>query len=216
MNPSQTHVEMLSAYLDGELPEDETTRVEQMLERDPNLRRQLAGLRSVSAGLGHLERLAPPPTLGQDVARRIALAGEKRSLLDRIEGGLSGFQGQSNVFVMFAVVLALATIMYFFSQGLERSKLTPVVFDDPAVAPVDLEGVTTVFLAERLFRRQGDRWIEEGLGANAVENARRVELERSADLLESHPELRSIAQLGHAVLRLDGEVIEIVAAETAE
>ena len=207
MNSSQNQVEMLSAYLDGELPEDETTQVEQMLENDPDLRSELAGLRSISTGLGHLERLAPPPTLGQDVARRIALAGEKRSLLDRIEGGLSGAPSQSNIFLMFAVVLALATIMYFFSHGLERNTLTPVVFPDADEAPLDLEGAATVFVAERLFQRQGELWLEEGLGVDDVERARRLKL--SPTLLEQHPELYGVAQLGQALLRFDGEIVLI-------
>ncbi|MEO1087269.1 MAG: zf-HC2 domain-containing protein, partial [Acidobacteriota bacterium] len=78
MNPSESQVEMLSAYLDGQLPSDEKSRVEAQLEKDPELRRQLDGLRAVTHNLAHLERMAPPPTLGQDVARRIALAGERR------------------------------------------------------------------------------------------------------------------------------------------
>ena len=205
MNSSQNQVEMLSAYLDGELPENETTQVEQMLEDDPDLRNELAGLRSISTGLGHLERLAPPPTLGQDVARRIALSGEKRSLLDRIEGGLSGTPSQSNIFLMFAVVLALATIMYFFSQGLEQNTLTPVVFPDGDEAPLDLEGATTVFVAERLFQRQGELWLEEGLGVDDARRARRLEL--SPEILEQHPELYGVAQLGQALLRFEGEIV---------
>ena len=106
---------------------------------------------------------------------------------------------------MFAVVLALATIMYFFSQGLERNTLTPVVFPDSDEAPLDLEGATTVFVAERLFQRQGELWLEEGLGVDDARRARRLEL--SPEILEQHPELYGVAQLGQALLRFEGEIV---------
>lgn len=215
MSPSESQVELLSAYIDGELPSDESTRVEELLERDPELRLQLAGMRAVTHDLAHLKRMAPPPTLGQDVARRIALAGERRSLLDRIEDGLSGVQQQSNIFLMFAVIFSLSTIMYFFFHGLERNKLTPVTFVDPAeaLAADDIENASTLFVAERFFQRQGDVWIEEGLDEAAVISARRLEPDVTAQLIADRADLGSLAQLGTVVLRLNGEVLELVFAK---
>ncbi|MEM1176904.1 MAG: hypothetical protein AAGM22_01050 [Acidobacteriota bacterium] len=218
MSRAENPVELLSAYLDDQLPSDEATRVEALIESDPELREQLAGLRAVSTDLGHLERLAPPPTLGQDVARRIKLAGEQRSLLDRIEDGLSGVQQQSNIFLMFAVIFALASIMYFFFHGLERNQLTPITFVDPAEAPhaTDLESATTLFVAERLFRRHGDLWAEEGLAPEAFADARPIDAAQLEATLAQHPELRGTAQLGTVILRLDGEVIKLTFPSTPE
>lgn len=210
----QAPAEVLSAYLDGQLEPAEAAELERRLENDDALREQLAGMRRVVSNLQHLQRMAPPPTLGQDVARRVALAGERTSLLDRIEDGLSRLQHQSTTFLMFAVIFALALIIYMFSFGLRDSNLVPVVFED-GVQEIDLEvlktAVTTV-MGGRLFEREGDLWLEEGVDPSAP--ARVVELASPAgqQLLEARPDLQGIAYLKRARVKVDGEVLELLAA----
>jgi len=80
----------------------------------------------------------------------------------------------------------------------------------------ELDGAVTVFVAERLFQRRGDIWFEEGLDETELAGARRIDLGRSPELLERHPELRSVAMLERAVLRLQGEIVEVVADTAAE
>ncbi|MEM6794222.1 MAG: zf-HC2 domain-containing protein [Acidobacteriota bacterium] len=218
---TEAQVEMLSAYLDGELRPDEKARVEALLERDPGARQQLEGMRSMVSGLGSLERLAPPPTLGQDVTRRIALQGERRSLLDRVEDGLSGLQGQSNIFLMFALIFSLAAITFLFVQGLERSRdgLLPVtsggaaVQDDPEAEDAlrrQIATASSVVIAGHLFQRMEDGlWVEDGLGAEEIAAARPIDLARQPAWLEERPRLRGVAMLGRCVLRYEGEILEL-------
>ena len=210
-------VETLSAYIDGELTPDETGRVEEILERDAETRRRLEGLRAVAGGLRHLERAAPPSTLGQNVARRIALAGEKPSLLDRVEDGLSRFEGPSNVFLMFAIVLALACILLFYAVGLERRSggLVPVIIGGPPAEPTvpdDVRNAATVLVGGRFFERTADGlWVETGITERGIEVAEPIDAESPAGqaLLSENPNLVGVALLGRAIVEVDGRMIDL-------
>ncbi|MEM8933633.1 MAG: zf-HC2 domain-containing protein [Acidobacteriota bacterium] len=216
-------VETLSAYIDGELPPDDAARVEDVLERDPEVRERLDGMRAVAGGLRHLQRVAPPSTLGQDVARRIALADEKPSLLDRVEDGLSTLQGPSNVFLMFAVIFALASILIFYSVGLERKSggLLPVIIGGPPAEPTvpdDVRNASTVLVGGRFFERAGeDLWVEAGITERGMEVATPIEAEsdEGRTLLSDHPDLVGVALLGRAIVEVDGRMIELRGAPDA-
>ena len=207
----QVEAELLSAYLDGQLEPEEEKRVEELLAADPEVRRQYEGMRLVIRGLGRLERMAPPSTLGQTVARRVALAGERRSLMDRVEDGLSRLNQQPSVLFMFALVLALAMIILFFAWGLQQrqTSLVPVVIQNPPSGPVQM------VVAGRVFEQQEDGlWVQEGLEPDSP--ARRVVLdsEDGRRLLATWPELRGVAEvLLRALLEVDGEVVELTATE---
>jgi hypothetical protein len=216
--------ELLSAYLDGELRPEEEGRVEELLERDPGARAQLEGMRRVIGHLRHVERSAPPQSLDMAVTRRIALAGEHRSLLDRIEDGMTGLGGgkQSNLFFLFALVIALALIVLFFSYGLQQSRdgLMSVVFDEPAeIEDADLATARQVVVGGALFQRYDDEhgaalWVEDGLLPTS--EAERVLLgsDRAQELLAAHPELVGISLLGHVKVELAGKVYELLDAES--
>lgn len=217
---SQARTEMLSAYVDGELSRAEIERVERLLESDPAARQQLEGMRSVVHNLGHLQRMAPPSTLGQDVARRIALASERRSLLDRIEDGLAGSQRHSNLFMMFALVFALSIITFFFLDSLNRAgreTLQPITFDDPATAPLDVEALekaSTVIVGGRIFQRAAEGpWIEDGIDPGVAAEAPVLDLQGSPGIAAQDPRLRGLAVLEDVVLRLDGKVVRVKSAE---
>lgn len=215
----EAQAELVSAYLDGQLEPEEAERFERLLETDPSVREQLEGMRSVVSNLQHLERMAPPSALGQDVARRIALAGEHRSLMDRIEDGLSGMKTQSNVFLMFALIFAFSIIIYFFAMGLQQwregSRLPVVLSPTPGAAETmspEVHAAASVLVGGRLFLRAEDgRFVEEGLGAEEVAGARLVDLDSAAgrELLAARPDLQGVALLGHAIVSLEGEVLEL-------
>ncbi|MEM9558449.1 MAG: hypothetical protein AAGC60_29625 [Acidobacteriota bacterium] len=206
--------ETLSAYLDGELAADEVRGVEAALEREPSARRQLDGLRRVSTHMRRVQRVAPPSTLQQDVARRIVLEGRHTSLLDRVESGLHRVGGESPMLAMFALVISLAVIVLVFAQAVDRTReaLLPVRFEDSLADEtdaVDLRRARQVIVAGRLFERRGDLWVEDGIFVPAD---RVVQLASPTGqiLLERHPELRGVAYLERARLEIDGEVLDLL------
>ncbi|MDA8016376.1 MAG: hypothetical protein MPN21_02910 [Thermoanaerobaculia bacterium] len=212
--------ELLSAYLDGELRPDEEKGVEDLLEQEPAAREQLEGMRRVVGHLRHVERMAPPQTLDMAVARRVALEGEHRSLLDRIEDGMGGMSRakQGNLFFLFALVVALAVIILLFSQGLQRSQdsLIPVVFEDPSkLEDADLTTALQVVVGGALFRRhegqhRGVLWVEDGLEVDAEAELVLLGSERAEELLTRYPELKGIAMLGHVKVEVAGRILELV------
>ena len=210
----EARAELISAYLDNELRGEEAERFRKLLDEDESVRREVEGMRSVVSNLQHLQRMAPPPTLDQHVARRIALAGEHRSLLDRIEGGLTGVQAPSNNFLMFALVFALAIIVYLFSVHLDQGSTLPVVFEADRKSPIveNIENATSVLMGSRMFLKQEDgRWVEDGLSAEEVASAQTVKADSAAgrELLENNPDLKGLTLLGDAIFRLHDDVIEL-------
>lgn len=216
--------ELLSAYLDGELRPEEEKDVEALLEQEPEAREQLEVMRRVAGHLRHVDRLKPPQTLDMAVTRRIALEGEHRSLLDRIEDGMATLGGarQSHLFFLFAVVVALAVIILFFSHGLQKSQngLIPVVFDEPAeLEDADLSTARQVVVGGALFQRHEDRhrgtlWVEDGLTPEAEAELVPLGSERADELMAQFPELRGIALLGHVKVEVGGRVLELLDPET--
>ena len=212
--------ELLSAYLDGELRPEEEKGVEEMLEREPEVREQLEGMRRVLGHLRHVERLAPPQSLDLAVTRRIALDGEHRSLLDRIEDGMAGLGGgkQSHLLFLFAMVIALAVIILFFSHGLQQKQngLIPVIFDEPPqVEDADLATARQVVVGGALFQRHEDEhhgtlWVEDGLSVDTEAELVLLGSERAEDLMAEHPELKGIAMLGHVKVEVAGKVLELL------
>ena len=210
----EARAELISAYLDNELQGEEAQRFEQLLAEDESVRREVEGMRHVVSNLRHLERMAPPPTLNQHVARRIALAGEQRNLLDRLEDGLSAVHTPSNTFLMFALVFALTIIVYLFSLLLSHNNQVSVVFDAPPKGALveRLDGATSVLMGSRLFLRAEDgRWIEDGLTAGEIAGAQLIPADSPAgrELLEHHPDLKGLIVLGDAVFRWQGGIIEL-------
>lgn len=212
--------ELLSAYLDGELRPEEEQGVEELLEQEPAAREQLEGMRRVVGHLRHVERMAPPQTLDMAVTRRIALEGEHRSLLDRIEDGMTGMGGgkQGNLFFLFALVVALALIILFFSHGLQKSQdgLIPVIFDEPPqVEDADLATARQVVVGGALFQRHEDEhhdtlWVEDGLQPATEGELVLLGSARAEELLAKHPELKGIALLGHVKVEVAGQVLELL------
>lgn len=203
---SHADTEVLSAYLDRELGDAEAQQVEQHLADCQTCQERFAGMRSVVAGLRHLERMGPPPTLDQVVARRVKLEGAHTPILDRLEGNFGNFERQSHLLGLFGLIIALAIFILLFAQAVDqynRDGLLPVIFHDP-------QAVTeSRHLAERTFKRDGEIWIEQGVD---MAPARVIPLDSAAwrALLAAHPELAELAELSRpVVLRIGDEVLRL-------
>lgn len=202
--------EDLSAYLDRELPDRRAEEVERHLEGCHPCRRNLDSLSRVVHRLHALERAAPPPLLAGDVARRVALEGRPKTLLERLESRLTGKPLQSQIFNTFALVMALAAIVYLFAFSLDRieRKRVPVrVVSPEASAEFFRQHEISIGLRseleDRVFYREGDVWREQGAeGQPAMEIA--ASSPDGLALLERNPELAPLLGQGEAVILRDG------------
>ena len=114
-------VEVLSSYLDDELTVDRRQRVERHLRHCEECQHQLEGLHAVVRHLEGLSRISPAPYLEQRVMRNAAASSRQESLLDRLEKGASRLHIERWVWMpTFGMVIALVSIIYLFSLGLER------------------------------------------------------------------------------------------------
>lgn len=200
--------ELLSAYLDGELPPARERQVEAHLADCPGCRAELDGLRSVVERLRHLERAAPPQVLGQAVARRVALEARPRGLVARLEAALRRLPLDPATLVTFGVVVALAAILAVFVVGLQESERRPVSAADPETGAAGLE-VVTVVIGGRTLDRDGALWRERGAGPpEATLPAGSPEAEA---ILDSEPRLRRLLPGADAlVLRApDGRTVRL-------
>lgn len=211
-------VDTLSAWIDDALEEREAERVAAHVAACPACAAELAGLRRVVEGLQSLERLAPPPALGLEVTRRVALAGRPRGLAARLAERRSG-EIQSSVGLSFALVVAFALIGWLVAHGPElvRSRHLPVRFlDDPepvaaveAEAAVEAAAAAPQVVAGRTLVPDGDGWREAGAGPGPV---RRVAI-GSTDwgaLVAREPELAELVVLAAPVeIRLGDELVRL-------
>lgn len=208
----------LSAYLDQELPDPEAQELREHLDDCAACQQRIAGMKNVVASLKHLERMAPSPTLDQLVTRRVALEGEHKSLIDRLEGSLGTFERQSSLLGLFGLVVAFAVMILLFAHALERRKssLIPVIFQDPVTA--DLTGgqlSETREIAGRVLHREGEIWVEQGVVSEqgiVSEATRNVTFESAAwrTLLDEHPELAELEKLRRPiVIRIENEVLRL-------
>jgi hypothetical protein len=185
--------ELLSTYLDGELPAGRAGAVEHHLASCAGCRARLDGMRRVVRSLTRLERVSPPPLLAQRVERRVALLGRERTLVERLETRLRGLTLDSPMVVTFAVVVALAAILYFFSYGVANRRGDVAL---RVAAPESVSGLMgaldAVEIEGRRLRREGDVWVQEGSvqdGEGEAAEAEAVALSspRGHELLRRHP-----------------------------
>jgi hypothetical protein len=202
-------VEELSSLLDRELGPGPAERVRSHLTGCAGCQGRLEGLRSVILELERVERVAPPPTLGRELSERLRWEPERSGLIDRLERRLRAIPLQPTVAPVFAIVVALAAIMFFFVSGLERQKLgTPVILDPPGSIEAPQSPEAHV-VAGRTFELQGGVWVESGVGDRVP--TRRLHPEAAAGSWPPGlPAVSELARLGGPVrLLAGGEVVEI-------
>ena len=203
-------VEELSSLLDRELDAGPAERVRLHLVECADCRSRLDGLRSVVRALERVERAAPPPTLGLELIERLSWEPEPAGPFDRLERRLGSIRLQPSVAPVFAFVVALAAIMFFFVSGLERRMQgTPVILEPPGVVEVESVSAPRV-VSGRTFELSDGVWVEVGVG----DRAPTVRLDGEDPAVGSwSPELpdpTELARLGGPVRLLAGaEVIEI-------
>lgn len=204
---SHATVEALSAYLDRELPPPEAREIEEHLADCADCRARFTGMQNVVASLRRLERLAPPPTLGEVVARRAAFDGVRKGLADRLEGGLRSFERQSSLLALCGVIAAFAVMIVLFAHALERSRSStiPELFKDPQAAAA----AESREVAGRRLLRDGPIWVEEGVDPTLTRIVV-VDSPLWGRLLADHPELVSLASLDRpAVVKVGDEVLRV-------
>ena len=144
--------------------------------------------------------------------------------MERLEGRLRGLTLDSPMVVSFAVVLALAAIVYFFSHGVAgRRGDVSLQVATPEAASGLMGAVEAVEIDGRRLRRDGDAWIEEGgTGVGGTEaGVETVPLAspRGAELLRRHPWIDDLLTLTGArrVRFVDdgGVVVELSAGAAA-
>lgn len=203
-------LERLSSYLDAELSSAEASALERHLEGCADCQDTLRGLRRVIGELRTLERAAPPSVLAQQVERRLALERPPRGLVERLEARLGRrSRVDSGLGLGFALVLALAAILYLFADALDRWEQgqVPIVF--PGATATDAESGAVREAGGRTFRLRDGLWVQDGAGdaTRTLEpdgpagRALRRELPWLDDLLEG--------SRGVVVLLEDGESVAV-------
>lgn len=206
--------ELLSAYLDGELPTRQAEGVEDHLEHCPGCRTRLAGLRRVVGTLARLEAAAPPPVLARRVQRRIALVQREAGFFESLERNLKGLSLDSPLVVSFAVILALAVIVYLFSHGVanRHGDLSLHVAPPEAVEGL-MRDAASVEIDGRRLVREGSLWRQEGMAAEdpSTETAGPEAIEwdspRGREIRRDHPwidELLSLTDAEAVLFEADG------------
>lgn len=136
---SHLSVEMLSTYLDERLVEAERRRLESHLEECSECHQRLQGMRRVMQRLETLDKQAPPPHLGFQLRRLAARQATTSTLVEKLEKGARRFTVQATVAPVFAVVLALALIIYMLSWGIHRQEHgnVPVILETEPMSAVE-------------------------------------------------------------------------------
>ncbi len=207
-------VEQLSIYLDERLDDSERRRLEGHLADCEECRRRLAGMRRVVRGLERLERTAPPPHLAQQVGQQIRLEVGRQGFVERVEHRLGALMAQPSMLPTFALVVALAAIVYLFAYGLERhqNRGVPVILEPP-VGSVGQEVAQSREVEGRVFAPQDAGWREQGsAGVIPTLVLDLTTAVGAARWVERYPELERLSREldGRVVLRLEEEWVEVI------
>lgn len=199
--------EVLSAYLDDELSREEGRWLDDHLEACESCRAHLASMRRVVSTLRRVERTAPPPVLTQYVQRRIALAGRPASRLERLEERLRAVPQASSIFFTFALVTALAVLVYFFAHSVDRSQrprtaLVVATAPQPEIAPGEVRPA-----AGRTFQWNDGVWREVGLDQRVADFHVEADSPAGREILSLFPDLAELP--GRVLLRLDDSVVDL-------
>lgn len=205
---NDTVAELCSAYLDDALDVRERADFERRLEADPTLAEELEAMRAVVSGLRALPQIAPSPVVEIALAERVALTLEERGLAARLARRFPRIAEQPVIAVMFATVLAFATIIGVLVRTIDPavSGRIPVVLDPPTPAVPEV-AVAVRSTALGRFHLVDGTWI----AADVVGPPDRLVASDDAavaDLVALEEIARLLVQ-GPVRLRFGGEVIEV-------
>lgn len=123
---------LLTAYLDGELPEAERARVEEWLSEQPERRQLLEELRSIKTSLQRLPRARLP----RDFAEQVLRQSEREMLISSGDAPRSGFSWRRwrRPAIWASLALAAGLLLMVF----DRDRPPPAAEREVAVAPRDV------------------------------------------------------------------------------
>lgn len=116
-----TSAELITAYLDAELPAEEAAAFEERLASDPQARSELEQLRKVMSLVSSLPEVEAPPDFYEKVARRV----RRRQLFTETNWGLVSLPFQ----VLSIIVILTVAALYMMAQleqqpmGMEREAI---------------------------------------------------------------------------------------------
>ncbi len=194
-----TEPDLLSAYLDGELPAQEARELEEHVSRCPPCRAELDGLAAVVGTLRRLEREAPPPVLAQQVTRRVAVEGRPLGLIARIEAALQRLSVDPGTLVTFGVVVALAAMLALLGSSLEEAARRRSAME------AEWSGLrmVTAVVGDHRFDRDGGLWREVGVGEPEVRLP--ADSPEARAILDATPRLRDLLAHSEGVVLRDAE-----------
>ena len=198
-------VEQLSGYLDGEVSPEAQIEIKEHLGGCPECRHHLEGLRAVINRLENLERVMPPITVSQAVHQSAKALSGSRAHSDSWERLARFLAFESSVLPFLALVVALAGIALVFVSALERSQASRsrlIWIGQPEEAAESPAIETQRVVAGRVFDRIEDSWIERGVSPADLPDRRG---QANSVQLTPYSEL-----YGRVLLRIDGEVVEVV------
>ncbi len=210
--------EELSSYLDQELEPVRLRLVKSHLAECDDCRRKVEGLRGLVGELQLLERIQLPPALDLYLERRIVLEPRRRDWLESAEGRLRGLVLQPSLGFTFALVIALASILYLFADWSDLRLRRSVLILRPPL-PIS-EAPVAGDLGGRSFEKFDDQWWESGLDPQISPETIAIEVlaaesEEGARLRLSLPGLEGLLAEGPVVLRSEGRVVRLLPRSTA-
>ena len=208
-NASHVTEDLLSAYVDEELAASERLALEEHLGDCLSCQYRLEGLRKVVGGLRSLERAAAPASLAGSIQRHLALDESHRALdRYRLELPAAG-RLPTHGFVIFAVIIALAAMLFLFAEALEvQGESTP-----SSTSAAGTEGTDNrrALVDGRTFEMRGGLWIEQGIDEGidpAQVSWTPSDSALGERLVEQLPGLRSLLDTGGgAILEWEGEPV---------
>ena len=193
----------LSAYLDGELPEEQARRVERQLEQSDECRQTVEQLREVSDLLANLPRHRAPEELTTAMRRR----AERRELLEETRSAGGGRVLKLMVRLTAAAAVLTACVLVGWQVG--RRDRAPAVYN-----PGAKEHTVASKAEPDLTRRAGKRGrIEIGTAIEAQPTPALAVADKDEKLSELDP--RQIASLGFVEGATEENVAEAAATPAA-
>lgn len=137
--------ELLSAYLDGELSDEERMRVEARLETDPAARQLLAELREASAAVRGLPRAAAPAAVGAGLWEAVARAQAPAAPLEPASVTNNELRRSSRkraaAWAALAMAASLAMMAFLPGENADEQKKVAQARSKPATEAVESESI---------------------------------------------------------------------------
>jgi hypothetical protein len=144
---SERDLELLSAYLDGELTDREQRSLEQRLARDNALRTELDRLRDTVALVGELPRLRAPRQFTLDPA----VYGRKVPWWQRVLSLETGLQISGALGAVASLAIIILAVVLSSRSGNQKAEVQPAAGSEAAFAITNAEptSLATMLTAER-------------------------------------------------------------------